>query len=49
MGIDASFELALAVGLRLAWLPAWEGLPARLELRFLDESRGGIGCGRTVR
>lgn len=45
MGIDASFELVLAVGLRLAWLPAWEGLPARLELRFLDESRGGIGCG----
>ena len=49
MGIDASFELVLADGLRLAWLPAGEGLPARLELRFLDESRGGIGFGRTVR
>ena len=33
----------------LSFLPAEGELPARFEMRFVNESRASAGCGRTVR
>ena len=48
-GCEHGLHLLVHGALSVAWLPAEEGLPARLEMRFLDGSRSAAGCGRTVR
>lgn len=48
-GIGELFELTLGGGLALRLMPAGDGLPRRLEMRFLDPSRSAMGCGRTLR
>lgn len=45
----AGCRVTVAGELALSVLPAGDGLPARLEMRFLDASRDAAGCGRTVR
>lgn len=43
------FSMTVGGVLTVALLPAEEGLPQRLEMRFTDEGRSGAGCGRAVR
>lgn len=50
-GIDASrgFSATIDSALQISLVPADDGLPRRLELRFADTSRTAPGCGRGVR
>ncbi len=47
--IDDEFAMLIDGGLMLAFKPAEDNLPARFEMRFVDDSREGIGCGRQAR
>lgn len=48
-GVDGAFTAIVDGELKLAFVPAEGELPARFEMRFIDESRASAGCGRTVR
>ena len=47
--VDGAFAATVDSELLLSFLPAESELPARFEMRFVDESRAAAGCGRTVR